>query len=313
MPSFSDASSLILWQAATSATPLVLAGYGELVAQRAGVINVGIEGVMLMGAICAFAAATLTGSAAAGLLAAAAVGLLIAALFAAVTTWCRADQVVTGTAINLLAAGASATLYTMLRDHPAATNGEAPFFDRITIPLVDGIPLIGHALANQYALSYVVAFAGLLLWYLLRRTRLGLVITALGDAPDAADAAGIRVRWWRTACVLFAGLCAGLAGSFLSIMALHGFTINMTDGRGFLVLALVIFGRWSLPGLVLGTLLFGILDGVQTTLASMPGATTHFPPSLFAMLPYAATLIALAMLTRSSAGPVHMGRPWPAE
>jgi general nucleoside transport system permease protein len=153
------------------------------------------------------------------------------------------------------------------------------------------------------------------LYVLLRFTRLGLVIRALGDAPDACDAAGIRVRTWRTGVLLAAGGLSGLAGAFLSTMRGHSFAPNMTDGRGFLVLALVIFGRWNLGWFALATLAFGLVDSLQSYLSASPGATQMIPHDLFTMLPYLATLIALAMLARSqtrNASPLTLGKPWPS-
>jgi simple sugar transport system permease protein len=142
-------------------------------------------------------------------------------------------------------------------------------------------------------------------------TRVGLVVRALGDAPDACDAAGIRVRWWRTGLVVLAGGLAGLAGAYLSTMRGHTFQINMTDGRGFLVLALVIFGRWKLGGLVGVTCAFGAVDGLQSYLAALPGATKAVPHQVFEMLPYVATLGALGVMARGRAGPLWLGRAWP--
>jgi len=292
-----SAAEFMLRQALLGATPLVLAGYGELVAQRAGVINVGIEGLMLMGCIAAYAGAVATQSAAMGVAAAIAVGVLFALLFAIVTIWCRADQIVTGTAINLLALGASTTAWGVLRN--SSNNTPPPLFE----PIVFG----------QYWLFFFTLALGVAIWVWLRFTRAGLIVQALGDAPDAANAAGVRVRLWRTLIVLGAGACAGLAGSYLSTMRGHSFQINMTAGAGFLVLALVIFGRWTLPGLVLATLLFGALEGLQAYLSALPNATAHVPHQLFEMLPYAATLIALAALTRSRSGPIYLGRSWPEE
>ncbi len=305
-------TTFILSQTLLSATPLLLAGFGELFAQRAGVINIGIEGSMLMGSVAAFSAAVLTGSSAAAIPAAIAVGLIFAALFALATIWLGADQIVTGTALNIFALGASTTAFRFLQlhlaDHPLA--GEPPHFDLLPIPLLSNIPFIGPTLFTQYALFYIL-FPLAILLYLANRTRLGLVIRALGDAPAAADAAGIRVRVARTLILLFAGACSGLAGSYLSTMRNHTFQLNMTSGQGFLVLALVIFGRWNLLAFIAGTLAFSLLNGLQSYLTT---AGTPVPRQLFDMLPYAATLIALAFLTRSrmgSAAPIYLGRPWP--
>jgi ABC-type uncharacterized transport system permease subunit len=307
------AATFILKQAVTSATPLLLAGFGELLAERAGVINIGIEGLMLMGAIGAYAAATLTGSAWAAIPAAVLAGMLFVSLFAAVAIWCRADQIVTGAALNILAFGASTTLWHALQTR-MGTQGITPpaLFNPLPIPALSTIPFIGPILFNQYGLFYFVILLALLV-ATINRTRTGLIVTSLGDAPEACDAAGLSVRWWRTGLTLFAGACAGLAGAYLSTMRGHSFQVNMTGGQGFLVLALVIFGRWKLAGLLAGTLLFGALDGLQSYLAAIPGATTKVPHQLFDMLPYAATLVALGILTRSRGGPIYLAVPWPPE
>jgi simple sugar transport system permease protein len=287
----------LLKQSALGAPPLLLAGYGELLAQRAGVINVGIEGTMLMGTIAAFGAAVVAGNAGAAIPSAILAGVLMGALFALVTVWLRADQIVAGTAMNLVAAGASTTAWYYVQRHAQNGHNVPPLFEPVWL--------------GQYGLFYVALAAGTVLWAVMQFTRAGLVVQALGDAPDACDAAGIRVRLWRTGLVLLAGGLAGLAGAYLSTMRGHSFQINMTDGRGFLVLALVIFGRWNLAGLVLVTFAFGAVDGLQSYLAAMPKATAAVPHQLFDMLPYVATLLALGVLTRSRGGPIYLGRPWP--
>jgi simple sugar transport system permease protein len=309
------ATTFILRQAVLSATPLLLAGFGELVAERAGVINIGIEGLMLMGAVAGYAAAVASGSALWAIPAAAVVGVIFAAAFAAITIWCRADQIVTGTALNILAFGASTTAWRVLQDYMQRHAGAASvaLFEPVRVPGLRKVPVLGEVLFNQYGLFYAVVVLAIFLGLVLRRTRVGLIVQGLGDAPAACDAAGIRVRWWRTGLVLFAGACAGVAGAYLSTMRGHSFQVNMTGGQGFLVLALVIFGRWRLSGFVAGTLMFGALDGLQSYLAAFPGATRAVPHQLFDMLPYAATLVALALLTRSRAGPLALGVPWPAE
>ena len=306
------AYTFVLKQSVTSATPLLLAGFGELMAERAGVINIGIEGLMLMGAICAYGAAVITGTAWAAIPAAILAGVLLGALFAAVAIWCRADQIVTGAALNILAFGASTTLWHTLQKRLVDGAALPKLFDPVVIPGLSKVPLLGPVLFGQYGLFYFVVTLGILL-ALITRTRFGLIVKSLGDAPEASDAAGISVRWWRSGLTLFAGACAGLAGAYLSTMRGHSFQVNMTGGQGFLVLALVIFGRWKLGGLIAGTLLFGALDGLQSYLAAIPGATTAVPHQLFDMLPYAATLIALGILTRSRGGPVHLAVPWPPE
>ncbi|MEI8197270.1 MAG: ABC transporter permease [Phycisphaerae bacterium] len=309
----------IMQQAVTASVPLTLAGIGELVAERAGIINVGLEGLMLIGCIAAYAGAAFHGVGYHGILAAAAAGMILAALFAWVTIWARADQIVAGTAINLLAAGLSATAWAYLEprivDLPASAG-----FVRTPIPGLAQWPIIGPIFFDQYGLCYVLGTLLLAVWLLLARTRAGLILRSLGEAPDACDALGLPVRWWRTGAVLFSGLTAGVAGSYLAIMRNHQFTPDMTGGQGFLVLALVIFGRWSIPGLLLGCLFFGALESLQQFLqGSEPFrqflllhlGIERLPYQLFKMLPYVAALLALALFTRGQGGPAALGKPWP--
>ncbi len=303
-------TTFILHQSLTAATPLLLAGAGELVAERTGVLNIGIEGLMIAGALAAYAAVTTTGHTHAALPAAIAAGVLLAALFALVTIYAKADQIVAGAALNLLAFGASTAAWRSLDQLPKPATPPA-FYEPYALPYLSRIPLLGDLLFTQYGLFYATLLLALALYLLLKFTRLGLIVTALGDAPDAADAMGIRVRRSRALALLFAGACAGAAGAYLSTMRNHSFQINMTAGRGFLVLALVIFARWSLPGLFAATLLFGALDALQSTLASLPGATSRIPHQLFEMLPYATTLLALAFLSTNNASPLHLTKPWP--
>jgi simple sugar transport system permease protein len=302
--------TFVLRQATYSATPLLLAGYGELLAERAGVINVGIEGTMLMGSIAAFAAAVYCGTAAAAVPAGVAIGLCVGAVFALVVVWCRADQIVTGTALNLIALGLSTTLWRVLQEFMQRGHSAPPLFEPVQVPGLGAIPLLG-SLFQQYVLFYVAAGLGLALYALMRGTRVGLVVRSLGDAPDACNAAGISVRWWRTGLLLLAGALAGMAGAYLSTMRGHSFQINMTGGQGFLVLALVIFGRWRLGLFAIATFAFGGVDALQAYWSASAGATAKVPHQLFTMMPYAATLLALAFFTRSRSGPLYLGRPWP--
>jgi len=190
-------------------------------------------------------------------------------------------------------------------------------YNRIPLPWLSKIPVIGTALEtifSQYALFYIAIAAGVVLYILLTHTRLGLIVRALGDAPDACDAAGIRVRWARTLILLFAGAASGAAGAYLSTMRNHDFVFGMTAGQGFLVLALVIFGRWNIAGFAAGVLAFSAIDGLQSFFTSTPTGQALIAPQyrhLFDMLPYIATLVALAVLTKSRSGPIHLGRPWP--
>ena len=268
---------------------------------------------MLMGAIAAFSVATLAGAGWA-FPAAIIAGILMAALFAGATVWFRADQIVAGTALNILAAGASATAWGLLQNHMSQTNVYTPaLFEPLGPHFLSHIPVVGTALESifsQYALFWIAIPLATATALIMGRTRLGLVIRSLGDAPDACNAAGISVRLNRSLILLLAGAASGTAGAYLSTMRSHSFLPNMTSGQGFLVLALVIFGRWNVAGFVAGVLAFGLIDGIQSYL-TIAAAGRGVPQELFEMLPYVATLVALAILARSRSAPIHLGQPWP--
>jgi simple sugar transport system permease protein len=291
----SDLVLSIAQAACLSATPLVLAGLGELVAERAGVINVGIEGLMLTGCIAAFAVGVVSGSGALAVGAAVLASAGLAAIFALATVRAKVDQIVCGMAINLLAVGASGLAWQVLQ---GTGHDELPESAQFA-PLLFG----------QYGIAYATVALALLLWAALKWTRGGLIVRALGDAPDACAAAGIGVLRWRFLCVVAAGACAGAAGSYLSVMRVHKFLPDMTGGKGFLVLALVIFGRWHVGGLIAGCLLFGALDSLQQHLQG--SGDGGIPYQAYKALPYVMALVALAALTRSAPGPARLGQPWP--
>ncbi len=303
----------ILQQTGFSATPLLVAGIGELTAERAGIINIGIEGTMLAGAAAAYSAAVIFNSPCAGLAAAIIAGILMAILFAIPAIWFRADQIVTGTAINILAIGLTTTIARLVQQYSSRQNltGEAPHFDPLSANALSHFSPALTQIFQQYALLYLAIPAALLLHFLLERTRTGLIIRALGDNPNAADSAGIRVRLARTAVLLFAGSLSGLAGAYLSTMRNHTFQPNMTAGQGFLVLALVIFARWNMLSFLTATAAFSLLGALQSYLTT---AGTPIPRQLFDMLPYAATLLALTLLAKPNThtiAPIHLARPWP--
>ncbi len=314
----------VLREAATAAVPLVVAGVGELVAETAGVINVGIEGLMLIGCIAAYTAAGASANGYVGVAAAIGAATLLALVFALATVWQSANQIVAGTALNLLAFGVAGTAWQAWQN--VRQNANLPLslpphtgFNRLNVPWLNHVPWIGAIVFQQYGLFYVGFALAVGAWLALHKTRAGLIVRALGDAPAACEAVGVRVRLGRTLCVLFAGACAGLAGAYLSIMRTHAYAPEMTGGQGFVVLALVIFGRWSVPGLCGGCLFFGAIDALQQTLQAQratmhSGALRlleHIPFPFFEMLPYVTALAALTILTRASPGPRYLGRPWP--
>lgn len=296
-------------QAVLVATPLLLAGLGELYAERCGVLNLGIEGMMLTGCIAAFAVTAVTGNPWLGLGAAMAAAIVLGAVFAVLAITAKADQIVAGMAVNLLAFGATGTVWQLLQQRGLDQLNVG--FERgwTEVTWLEQLPLIGPWLFGQYGLTPVVIGVALALAWVLARTRLGLAVTALGEEPAAAAAAGISVRRWRWYAVLMAAACAGAAGAFLSIMRTHAFVPHMTGGMGFVVLALVMFGRWRVGWLAGGCLLFGVAEAVQQQAQSLPAARA-VPYQLFQMLPYVVALAALALLSRSRPGPAALGRPW---
>jgi general nucleoside transport system permease protein len=268
------------------ATPLILAGVGELVVERAGVVNIGIEGMMLAGALGAWAADGWHGPVA-GIIVSILAAVALAIPFAVATIGFGADQIVTGTGINLLALGLTGMAYKLV---PADVQGR-----------VVGI--------NPNVLIVLTPIIAAAVWGHLRFTRGGLELIAVGESPQAADTAGVAVNRRRFAAILFGAACAGVAGAYLSIMYNRSFSENMTDGRGFLALAMVIFGRWNAGGIVAAGLFFGLLSAVADRAETWGGMSPAALRSL-SMLPYVVSLAALAGVAGKSGAPAALGRAY---
>ncbi len=286
----------LLFTGVRLAVPLLLAALGETVAEKAGVINVGMEGMMLAGALAGFAASFAAHSPWAGAGAAALAGVTLAALFAALTVGLGADQVVVGTAVNILALGLTGVFF---RAEPQLNGATAASFAPLSLPFFHhsaGAAVVA-ALFEQNALGWLAWVLVPLLWLLLFRTRWGLRLRATGERPSAADGAGVRVARVRIAATLVGGALAGLAGAYLSLGYTVGFGENMTAGRGFIALAVVILGRWNPFGVAAAALLFGLASALQF---QFQASSTRFPYQFFLALPYLLTL--LALLGRSKLG-----------
>jgi ABC-type uncharacterized transport system permease subunit len=271
------------------ATPLILAALGELIVERAGVVNIGIEGMMLAGALGGWVMDALYGRPA-GVVGSIGAAMVLAIPFCIATLVFAADQIVTGTGINLLAIGLTGMIYKLL-------PGEL------------GNRVVG---INALWLIVLTPIVALLVWMYLRFTRGGLELTAIGESPRAADTAGIAVQRWKWLAILFGAGCAGLAGAYLSIMYNRSFTENMTDGVGFLALAMVIFGRWNAGGIIAAGLFFGMIRALANSLETRVG----FSPAVlraFGMLPYVVSLAALAGVAGKSGSPAALGRPYVRE
>ena len=243
--------------------PLSYAATGELIAQRAGVLNLGLEGMMLAGALCGVLVAWGTGFFWLGVAGGLAGGVATAAIMAWLSITLRADQIVVGVGINILMAGVTTFVF---RRVLASRNVLLDRPDPVAIPLLEDIPFAGEALFRHTPLVYLAFVSVFGAWFLLYRTRAGLVIRAAGETPSAADTAGHSVEQIRWFATLIAGAGAGLAGASLSIGSVGLFVENMSGGRGFLAVAAVIFGRWRPLGVLFGALLFGAADALQLRL-----------------------------------------------
>lgn len=304
MTSAFDVGSGFLEATVRTATPLALAALGECISERAGVINIGLEGAIIAGALGGTVAAASFGVAG-GFVVGALAGLAIAAIFAFFTVQLRADQIITGTAITLFSLGLTGTLYRSL----FGASGVAlttPTAGLVTIPGLSAIPLIGRALFAQPLITYVVLLLAPCLAWWLARTHSGLAVRALGEYPEAAIAAGIPPRRTQALAVLFAGAMAGLAGATLVLAQAGTFVEGMSAGRGFIAIAIVVLGRWRPLGVLGAALLFGAANSLQTLFQAM--GWSGVPYQLFLALPYVLTLVVLAGASGRAAAPAALGK-----
>ena len=287
------------------ATPLGLAAVGETVTERSGVINIGIEGAMLCGALASALAAVATSSTIAGFGAGIAAGVAVAAVFAYFAIRLRADQIVVGTAITLGATGLTGAVY-------RAAFGAAGA--ALTVPTVTpsnalglgNIPVIGPMIFHQTPPTWILFIVAPLAWYVLARTQAGLALRASGEAPLAARAAGLRVNRIRFLATLFGGAMAGLAGGTLVLAQAGTFAERMTAGRGFIAIAIVVLGRWNPLGALAAALVFGAASALQYAFQALG---LDVPYQFFLMAPYVATLLALAGAFGRARAPEALGRP----
>ena len=270
-----------------AATPVLLAGLGELVAERAGVLNLGVEGIMLLGAVAGFAVSVRTGEPLAGVLAAAFIGVTAALLFGLLTQQFAANQVATGLALTIFGFGASAL-------------AGAPFIGMTTETVGRLFPAalaehdVGRVLFGHSALTYAaLAAAGAIAWFL-ARTRGGLILRAVGESAESAHAIGYRVIAIRLRAIAFGGMMAGLAGAAFSLQLTPLWTENLTAGRGWIAVALVVFAAWRVDRLVAGAALFG---GVMTLELHAKAAGVAIPSEMLAMAPYLATIVVLTLIS----------------
>ena len=286
------------------ATPLAFAAVGECVSERAGVINIGLEGAIICGALGATIAAGVAGVGA-GFVVGALSGVLIAAIFAVFAVWMRSDQIITGTAITMLSLGLTGTLYASYYGADGVALS-TPTMPPLSIPLLSSIPWLGRALFVQPPITYgLYVLVPAVAWWL-SRTQAGLALRAVGEHPEAAIAAGVRPRRVQAAAVLFAGTTAGLAGATLVLAQAGTFVEGMSAGRGFIAIAIVVLGRWRPWGVAAAALLFGAANAVQSLFQAM--GWEHVPYQLFLVAPYVLTLVVLAGASGRAAAPAALGR-----
>jgi len=282
------------------ATPLIFAAIGELVVEKTGVLNLGVEGMMIIGAICGFAVAVETGSPMLGFVAAALGGAALSLLFAFLTQVMLANQVASGLALTLFGLGFSALLGQRYVGVKPPRMEEVNFGPLADIPII-GPVFLSHDIFVYLGLALVVA-----VWAVLKYSRAGLVLRAVGENHDAAHALGFKVKRVRTLAIMFGGACAGMGGAYISLIRVPQWTEGMTAGIGWIALALVVFASWRAFRVLLGAFLFGGLVQLQLNLQ---GAGVAIPVEYLAMSPYVITIIVLVFLSRSrSAAPGSLGR-----
>jgi general nucleoside transport system permease protein len=286
------------------ATPFALAAVGECVSERAGVINIGLEGSIIAGALGATVAAGVFGPTV-GFAAGALSGLVIAACFAVFAVGLRSDQIITGTAITMFSLGLTGTLYRLIYG-AGGVSLSTPTTGSFHIPVLSTIPVLGHALFAQPPITYVLyaAIASVAWW--MSRTQAGLSLRAVGERPEAAAAAGVHVRRVQFGAVLFAGAMAGLAGATLVLAQAGTFVENMSAGRGFIAIAIVVLGRWRPLGIAAASLLFGAAYALQNQFQSL--GLQGVPYNLFLAVPYVLTLIVLSLSRSGTSSPAALGR-----
>jgi general nucleoside transport system permease protein len=287
-------------------TPLLLASLGEIVGERAGLLNAGVEGMMILGAIFGFYGVYLAGNSLAGFAAAIAVGALAGMVFGFLTVIRGADQVVTGIVLNIFALGFAAYLYQHLFSS-ASEVPQLPSTPPYRIPYLSTLPFVGRALFAQKPIVYFSFLLVPVFWLLLDRTRWGLSIKAVGQNPEAVESAGINVWAVRMQAATIGGAMAGLAGAAISIDQVGAYVDGMIAGRGFIVLAIVVFASWRAWRLAAACILFGMADALQLRLQVIG---VGLPNQLLVTLPYVFTIVVVAIVAHRGGYPAAINRPY---
>ena len=300
--------TLLLAALIVASTPILLAALGELVVEKSGVLNLGVEGMMITGAICGFAVAVETQNPVLGFLGAAAGGAALSLIFALLTQILLSNQVATGLALTLFGLGLSALIgqsYSGLKPPPTA---------KLDIPVLSDIPVLGPVLFSHDWIVYLSLILTAAIWYTLKHTRLGLILRATGENHDAAHALGYKVIRIRIAAILFGGACAGMGGAYISLIRVPQWTEGMTAGAGWIALALVVFASWKAGRVLLGAYLFG---GITVLQLNLQAAGVKIPVEYLSMSPYLITILVLVIMSADKAkaslnAPASLGKPFHA-
>ncbi|HQE46182.1 MAG TPA: ABC transporter permease [Rhodoglobus sp.] len=287
--------------------PLIFGALGGVISERVGVVNVAIEGQLLAGAFVSAVVASVTQQPLLGLVSAMVAGVLVSFVLAAFSIKYLVDQVIVGVVLNVLVVGLTSFLFSTLLSPNRELLNTPPRFERINIPLLSEIPILGPVLFRQTIIVYLMYIAVALVWFALFKTRWGLRLRSVGEHPQAADTVGInvaRTRFWN---VSLAGAIAGLGGAYFTLGSVGAFNKEMTAGAGFIALAAVIFGRWDPIRATLAALLFGFASNLQSVL-SIIGSPV--PSEFMLMLPYVVTIFAVAGLVGQVRGPAASGKPY---
>ncbi len=301
-----DAIALLIAATLSAGTPLALASLGLLLNEKAGVVNLGAEGILLLSAVAGFAGALGTGSTSAGIAAGALVGAMAAGLLGGLIIWLNTNQYASGLALSLFGTGFSAFvgLPYVGKNLPPATVW--------SVPVLSDIPLLGPALFKQSPMVYLTMMVAIALIVFLERTRAGLVLRAIGESPESAHALGYPVRWIRLAAMMAGGVLCGMAGAFISVIYTPLWVEGMIAGRGWIALALTVFATWRPARVLLGAYLFG---GVTMLQFHLQGMGVQVASQWLSMLPYLATIVVLALISRNPVWirvnmPAALGKPF---
>lgn len=297
----------LLFGSLSLAVPLIFGALGGVISERVGVVNVAIEGQLLAGAFTSALVASITGSPILGLVAAMVAGVLVSFVLAAFSIKYFVDQVIVGVVLNVLVTGLTGFLFSQVLAPNAAALNQPPRFDRINIPLLSEIPIIGPVFFRQTLIVYIMYIAVAAVYFGIFHTKWGLRLRAVGEHPQAADTVGVNVTSTRFWNVSLAGAIAGLGGAYFTLGSVGAFGKEMTAGAGFIALAAVIFGRWDPIRATLAALLFGFASNLQNVL-SIIGSPV--PSEFMLMLPYLVTIFAVAGFVGQSRGPAAAGKPY---